>query len=89
LERKNVSHFGHRQILRSPSCSPRLPSYAENVAIAMLIIEDPDSNEESCYSSKINSQHIGVQIYIDDKAKDSNMSSATSVELIWCSLDFM
>jgi len=44
----------------------------------MLIIEDSDSNEESCYSSKINSQHIGVQIYIDDEAKDSNMSSATS-----------
>ena len=46
----------------------------------MLNIEDSDSNEESCYNSKINSQCIGVQIYIDDKAQNGNMSSATSDE---------
>jgi hypothetical protein len=72
--------WAHRQFLRSPNCSPRLSSYAENVAIAMFNIEDLDLNEESSYSSKINSQSIGVQIYIDDEAKDSFMSNATSDE---------
>jgi hypothetical protein len=70
----------HRQFLRSPSRSPCLPSYAKNVAIAMLNIKDSDPNEESCYSSKINSQCKGAKIYIDDEAKDSFMSSATSDE---------
>jgi hypothetical protein len=46
----------------------------------MLNIEDSDLDEESCYSSKINSQWKGVQIYIDDEAKDSFMSGATSDE---------
>jgi len=72
--------WAHRQFLRSPSRSTRLPSYAENVAIAMLNIEDSDPDEESCYSSKINSQCKGVQIYIDDEAKDSFMSSVFSDE---------
>ena len=58
----------------------RLPSYVENVVILMLNIEDLDPNEESCYSSKLHLQCIGVQIYIDDEAKDSNMSNATSDE---------
>ena len=49
-----------KQFLWSPSRSPLLPSYAKNVAIAMLNIKDSDPNEESCYSSKINSQHIGI-----------------------------
>jgi hypothetical protein len=43
-------------------------------------IEDSDPDEESCYSSKINSQWKGVQIYIDDEAKDNFMSNATSDE---------
>ena len=42
--------------------------------------DDSDPNEESLYNSKINSQCIGVQIYIDDKAKDSFMSNAISNE---------
>jgi hypothetical protein len=46
----------------------------------MLIIEDSDPNEEPCYSSKINSQCIGVQIYINDEAKDSFMPNATKDE---------
>ena len=54
--------------------------YAGNVAIAMLNIEDSDPNEESCFSSKINSQCKGAQTYIDDEAKDSFMSSATCDE---------
>jgi hypothetical protein len=58
----------------------RLPSYAENVAIAMLNVKDSDLDDKSCYSFKINSQWKGVQIYIDDEAKDSFMSSATSDE---------
>jgi hypothetical protein len=70
--------WAHRQLLRSPNCSLRLSSYAENVAI--LNIEDLDPNEESSYSSRINSQSIGIQIYIDDEAKDSFMSNATSDE---------
>jgi hypothetical protein len=72
--------WAHRQFLRSPSRSPRLPSYAKNVAVAMLNIEDSDPHEESCYSSKINLQRKGVQIYIDDKVKDSFMSSVFSNE---------
>ena len=72
--------FLHRLFLQSPSRSPRLPSYAENVAIAMLNIEDSDPYEKSCYSSKINLQFKCVQIYIDDEAKNSFMSSATSDE---------
>ena len=79
-KRTCVPFWAHRQFLRSPSRSPRLPSYAENVAIAMLNLEDSDPNEESCYSSKINSQCKGARIYIDDEAKDSFMSSATSDE---------
>ena len=75
-KRKCLPFWAHRQFLRSPSRSPCLPSYAENVAIAMLNIEDSDSKEESRYSSKINSQRIGVQIYIDDEAKDSSMSTS-------------
>jgi hypothetical protein len=46
----------------------------------MLNIEDLDPDEESCYTSKINSQCKGVQIYIDNEAKDSFMSSATGDE---------
>jgi hypothetical protein len=46
----------------------------------MLNIEDSDPDEESCYSFKINLQYKGVQIYIDDEAKNSFMSSATSDE---------
>jgi hypothetical protein len=46
----------------------------------MLNIEDSDPDEETCYTSKINSQCKGVQIYIDDEAKDSFMSSAASDE---------
>jgi hypothetical protein len=72
--------WAHRQFLQSPSRSMRLPSYAEKVAIVMLNIEDSNLDEESCYSSKINSQWKGVQIYIDDEAKDSFMSNATSDE---------
>ena len=72
--------WAHRLFLRSPSHSSRLPSYAKNVAIAMLNIEDSDPDEESCYSFKINLQYKGVQIYIDDEAKNSFMSSATSDE---------
>ena len=76
--------WAHRQFLQSPSHSLRLPSYAENVAIAMLNIEDSDPDEEFCYNSKINLQCKGVQIYIyiyiDVKAKDSFMSTATSDE---------
>ena len=53
--------LGTRQFLRSPSRSPRLPSYIANVAIAMLNIKNSDPNEQSCYSSKINSKCIGVQ----------------------------
>jgi hypothetical protein len=79
-KRTYLPFWAHRQFLRSPSRSPRLPSYAENVAIAMLNIEDSDPDEESCYSSKINSQCKGVQIYIDDEAKDSFMSSVFSDE---------
>ena len=75
-----VSFWAHKQFLRSPSHSPHLPSYAENVAIAMLNIEDSDPNEESFFRSKINLQCKGAQIYIDDEAKDSFMSSATSDE---------
>ena len=44
--------WAHKQFLRSPHRSPRLPSYAENVAIAILNIEDSDPNEESCIVSK-------------------------------------
>jgi len=76
-KRTCLPFWAHRQFLRSPSRSPRLPSYAENVAIAMLNLEDSDPNEESCYSSKINLQCKGARIYIDDEAKDSFMSSAT------------
>ena len=79
-KRTCLPFWAHRHFLRNPSCSPHLPSYAENVAIAMLNIKDLDPNEESCYSSKINLQCIGVQIYIDDKAKDSFMFNATSNE---------
>ena len=61
----------HRLFLRIPSRSPHLPSCAENVAIAMLNIEASDPNEEYCYSFKINLKCIGVQIYIDDEAKDN------------------
>jgi hypothetical protein len=43
-------------------------------------IEDSDPDEESCYSSKINSQCRGVQIHIDDEAKYSFMSSVFSDE---------
>jgi hypothetical protein len=55
-----------------------LLSYAKNVAFAMLKIKYSDPNEKSCYSSKINSQCIGVQIYISDEPKYSFMSTATS-----------
>ena len=79
-KRTCLPFWAHRQFLRSPSRSPCLPSYAENVAIAMSNMEDLDPNEESCYSSKINSQCIGVQIYIDDEAKDIFMFNATSDE---------
>ena len=79
-KRTCLSYWAHRQFLRSPSRSSRLPSYAKNVAIAMLNIEDSDPNEESCYISKINSQCKGAQIYIDDEAKYSFMSSATNHE---------
>ena len=79
-KRSCLPFWTHKQFLQSPSRSPRLPSYAENVAIAMLNIEDSDPNEESWYSSKINLQCIGVQIYIDDEAKDSFMSNAISDE---------
>ena len=70
----------YRDFIRSPSRCPRLPSYAENVAIAMSNMEDLDPNEESCYSSKMNSQCIGVRRYRDDEAEDSFMSNATSDE---------
>ena len=70
----------YRDFLQSPSRSPCLPSYAKNVAIAMSNVEDLDPNEESCYSSNINSQCIGVWRYIDDEAKDSFRSNATSDE---------
>ena len=46
----------------------------------MLDIEYSYPNEESCYRSKINLKCRGVQIYIDNKAKDNNMSSETSDE---------
>jgi hypothetical protein len=53
---------------------------SENVAIAMLNIEDSNQNKKYCYTFIINLQWKGVQIYIDDEAKDSFMSSATSDE---------
>jgi hypothetical protein len=43
-------------------------------------IKDSDPDEESCFSSKINSQWKDVQIYIDDNAKNSFMSSDTNGE---------
>ena len=52
--------WAHKQSLRSLSHTPRVPSYVENFAIAMLNIKDLDPNEESCYGSKINWQCIGV-----------------------------
>ena len=33
------------------SLQEKFSSYAENVAIVMLNFEDPDPNEEACYSS--------------------------------------
>ena len=39
--------WAHKKFLQSASHSPRLPSYAENVAIAMLNIEDSDPNEKT------------------------------------------
>ena len=78
-KRKCLSFWAGRQFLRSPRCSPRDPSYAENVAIAMLNIKDLDPNEESSYSSKINLQCIGVQMYTNDEAKDRNMSTALAM----------
>ena len=46
----------------------------------MLNIEDSGLDEESCYTSKINLQCKGAQIYINDEAKDSFMSNATDDE---------
>jgi hypothetical protein len=56
--------------------------FTYHVSIFILTHEykNLDPYEESCYSSKINSQWKGVQIYIDDEAKNSFMSSATSDE---------
>ena len=79
-KRTCVPFWAYRQFLQSPNRSPSLPSYAQNTAIAMLNIKDLDPNEESCYSSKINSQCKVTQIYIYDKEKNSFMSSATSDE---------
>ena len=61
-KRKCLPFWANRQFLRSPSHNPRLPSYAENVAITMLNIKDSETNEESWYSCKINSQCMDVQI---------------------------
>ena len=39
--------LAHTQFLQSPNRSLHLPSYAKNVAIAMLTIKNEDPNEES------------------------------------------